>query len=155
MQLNVKFLTGAVYTLDANPSMAVSTLKAEVARKTGVPAHQQKLGSQKNGYVELQDTARLSEYNLSLGDTLLLVVKEDASFEVFLMTDKGRKSPYTIKPSELVSEFKGRIYEKEKVQVSQFWLSYNSKQLEDRQKLGEYNIAPGGTIYMNLRLRGG
>ncbi|XP_078522138.1 ubiquitin-like protein ISG15 [Lissotriton helveticus] len=155
MLLHVKFLTGTVYTLDVDPSISISAFKAQVASKTGVPAYQQKLGFQNGGYLELQDKAQLSEYKLSPGDTVLLVVKDDVPFEVSLMTDKGRKSLYTIRPSEGVSEFKAQIQERKRVQVSQFWLCYDSTTLEDGRKLGEYNIVPGGTIYMNLRLRGG
>ncbi|XP_029427749.1 ubiquitin-like protein ISG15 [Rhinatrema bivittatum] len=157
MNLNVKLLTGEVHTLVASASMSISTLRSQIASKTGVPSYQQKLGIRDgNGeFTELRDSSQLSEYNLSSGDTILLMVKADEPIDVFLSKDNGRRCNYTIYPSEGVTEFKARVQTQERIQPGQFWLSYESKTLEDGHKLGEYNIAPSSFIYMHLRLRGG
>ncbi|XP_030073633.1 ubiquitin-like protein ISG15 [Microcaecilia unicolor] len=157
LNLNVKLLTGEVHTLVGSPSMSMSTLRSQIANKTGVPSYQQKLGikNENGAFQELRDSGHLSEYNLSSGDTILLMVKNEEPINIVLRKDNGRSSTYTIYPSEEVTEFRARVQRQEGIQLRQFWLSYESKPLEDGHKLGEYNIAPNGIVYMNLRLRGG
>nr|XP_033810829.1 ubiquitin-like protein ISG15 [Geotrypetes seraphini] len=157
LNLNVKLLTGEVHAVRASPSMSVSTLMSQIESKTGVPSYQQKLAikNDSGAFTELRDAGHLAEYNLSPGDTIMLMVKNEEPINVFLRKDNGRSSTYTIYPSEGVAEFRVRVQRQEGIQPGQFWLCYESKPLEDGHKLGEYNIAPDGTIFMNLRLRGG
>ncbi|XP_067406282.1 ubiquitin-like protein ISG15 [Emydura macquarii macquarii] len=153
--LSVKLLTGEAHTVEVTRAMTVSEFKAQIARKTGVPKYQQKLACQNGTYVELRDGSRLADYQLTPGDTILLMVKNEEPVAIFVKNDKGRTSTYTVLPSDGVAQFKARVQQQENIQAEQFWLSFEGKPLEDGHRLGDYNIAPHCTIFLHLRLRGG
>nr|XP_034954388.1 ubiquitin-like protein ISG15 [Zootoca vivipara] len=155
LRLNVKLLSGEQYSLDTFASKTVWDFKIQVAQKTGLSPYQQKLACQSNGNINLQDSDQLSKFGLKSGDTMLLVVKSEESIPIFLHNARGQTKSYLVMPSDLVDQFKARIRQQENIQAGQFWLTYEGKPLDDGNKLSHYNIAPHGTVYLNLRLRGG
>ncbi|MGH0163654.1 UNVERIFIED_CONTAM: hypothetical protein FKN15_045481 [Acipenser sinensis] len=156
MQIKVTTLTGTCYPVEMDPSATVGQLKQEIERRVSVPAFRQKLAMQKNGRKELEDEGRrLSECGLEHGDTVLVLVTEPKSMQVFLKNDKNQTHTYEIFPGETVTEFRQKVYRVEKVPQDQQVLLYESKPLQDGRKLEDYNIRPHTTITLNLRLRGG
>ncbi|XP_053136081.1 ubiquitin-like protein ISG15 [Hemicordylus capensis] len=155
LRLNVKILTGEMYSLDVSSNRTVWDFKLQISQKVGVSPYQQKLAQQNSTYAELRDGALISEYGLESGNTILLMVKNEESISVFLKTDKGRTNTYWVLPSDSVTTFKARVQQQENIRAEQMWLVYEGKPLEDGRKLSDYNIAPHGTIFLNLRLRGG
>ncbi|KAK6476416.1 polyubiquitin-like isoform X2 [Huso huso] len=155
MQIKVTTLTGTCYPVEMDPSATVGQLKQEIERRFSVPPFM-KLAMQKNGRKELEDEGRrLSECGLEHGDTVVMVVTEPKSMQVFLRNDKGKTHTYEIFPGETVTEFRQKVYRVEKVPPEQQVLLYESKPLQDGRKLEDYNIRPQTTITLNLRLRGG
>ncbi|KAK1156470.1 polyubiquitin-like isoform X1 [Acipenser oxyrinchus oxyrinchus] len=156
MQITVTTLTGTCYPMEMDPSATVAQLKQQIERRVSVPAFRQKLAMQKNGRKELEDEGRrLTECGLEHGDTVLVLVTEPESMQVFLRNDKGKTHTYEIFPGETVTEFRQKVYRVEKVPPEQQVLLYESKPLQDGRKLEDYNISPNTTITLNLRLRGG
>ncbi|XP_048370788.1 ubiquitin-like protein ISG15 [Sphaerodactylus townsendi] len=155
LSLNVKLLTGQMYSLSIHPSETIWDLKIKIAQKSGVPPYQQKLACQDNGHIDLQDKAQLSQFGLKSGDTIMLVVKNEEAITIFVRNDRGRTSPYQVLPSEKVADFKVRVQRQENIRAEQFWLTYDGRPLENDNQLSDYNIAPHGTIFLNMRLRGG
>ncbi|XP_033903017.2 polyubiquitin-like [Acipenser ruthenus] len=156
MQIKVTTLTGTCYPVEMDPSATVGQLKQEIERRVSVPAFRQKLAMQKNGRKELEDEGRrLSECGLEHGDTVLVLLTEPKSMQVFLQNDKSKTHTYEIFPGETVTEFRQKVYRVEKVPPEQQVLLYESKPLQDGRKLEDYNIRPHTTITLNLRLRGG
>ncbi|XP_058888919.1 polyubiquitin-like [Acipenser ruthenus] len=155
MQIKVTTLTGTCYPVEMDPSATVGQLKQEIECRFSVPAFM-KLAMQKNGGKELEDEGRrLSECGLEHGDTVVMVVTEPKSMQVFLRNDKGKTHTYEIFPGETVTEFRQKVYRVENVPPDQQVLLYESKPLQDGRKLEDYNIRPHTTITLNLRLRGG
>ncbi|KAI5085326.1 hypothetical protein C0J45_23784, partial [Silurus meridionalis] len=69
--------------------------------------------------------------------------------------EKGQIKTYDITDSETVDQLMRKIYQIEGTPLDQQRLIYNGQQLESGRRLQDYNIQPGSTIYMTLRLRGG
>lgn len=154
MQLTVKLLTGESITLNVAPTMTVAEVKLEIHGRTGVPSSQQRLVVQNGQPVEMGDSQQLQNFIIPNG-TVMMMVKKEEVMTVFLKNDKGRTSTYSILPSQSVVEFKKNVQQVEQAPVEQQRLIYEGRQLEDGKKLGDYNIRPETTIFLNLRLRGG
>ncbi|XP_042297861.1 ubiquitin-like protein ISG15 [Sceloporus undulatus] len=156
LHLNVKLLTGELHSLTIAPNKTVWDFKALVEQKTGHSRYQQKLASPKSPSLDFQDGAELSACGLQSGDTLFLLLKNEESMTVFLKNAGGRTNTYQVLPSDRVSQFKARVQQQENILSTQFWLLYEGQILDNEDlKLADYKIAPGGTIYLNLRVRGG
>ncbi|XP_067911657.1 polyubiquitin-like [Heterodontus francisci] len=155
MRLQVKFMTGEIIELVINPSIQVSALKMLIFEKSKVPYYQQRLMVQNGNSVELKDDKRLSDYNVSPRDVILLLVKNEQCMQIFLKNDKGKISTYDVLSTESVQAFRARVQQQEGVPANQQRLMYEGKQLEDGRLLSDYNIQPQGTIFLLLRLRGG
>uniref|UniRef100_A0A8C5RPT3 ISG15 ubiquitin like modifier n=1 Tax=Laticauda laticaudata TaxID=8630 RepID=A0A8C5RPT3_LATLA len=155
MTLNVKLLTGKVHSVHCSPDQTVWDFKTQLGRQTGVSPYQQKLASSNGGHLDLQDATPLASFRLRTGDTLLLMVKDEESIPVLLKNANNRTTTYHVLPSDTVAQFRAQIHANERIQNNQFWLTYGSQTLEDGCKLSYYNICPGGTVTLNLRLRGG
>ncbi|XP_069788926.1 ubiquitin-like protein ISG15 [Narcine bancroftii] len=152
MRLIVKQLIGQTIALDVDPSMEVSTLKMKIQENIKVPVYLQHLMVQN---VELQNSRRLCEYNLTSSPTVMLLIKKEEPMQIFLVNDKGRTTTYDVMPSNSVEDFKKQVHQQEGVTPDQQRLMYESKQLQDGHLLSDYNIGPQSTIHLLLRLRGG
>ncbi|XP_078410473.1 polyubiquitin-B-like [Cetorhinus maximus] len=155
MRLRVKFMTGEVIELDIDPSIQVSALKKMIYERTKVPHFRQRLLVQNGNTEELQDSRRLSDYNVSPSHEVMLIVKNEERMQIFLKNDKGKTSTYDVLPSESVQNFRAWVQRQEGVPASQQRLVCEGKQLEDGLTLADYNIQPESTIFLMLRLRGG
>ncbi|XP_056681896.1 ubiquitin-like protein ISG15 isoform X2 [Monodelphis domestica] len=152
LPLKVKMITGKEYTVNAQINMTVLNLKKKIAAVVKVPAFTQKLATV--GGELLLNWNLLSQHKLKAGDVLLLVVEEDQSMDI-LVRNNNQINSYRIQLSQTVAQLKKMLQEKEGVSVSQFWLSFDGKPMEDNEYLGDYGLSPLCTIQMSLRLRGG
>ncbi|XP_030646892.1 polyubiquitin-like isoform X1 [Chanos chanos] len=158
MELVIKLMTGESKPLSVLPNTSVGQLKSLIQQHViNEPPSRQKL-SIKNGQTIIldNDCKSVSEYGLTSGSVvILLILSNPAPVQVFLKNLTGKQQTYDISPGETVSQFKQKVYNKERVPVDQQRLVYGGKQLEDGGKLEDYNIGAGCTIHMTLRLRGG
>lgn len=155
LTLNVKLLTGVVHTVTCSPDKTIWEFKTQLGLQSGVPPYQQKLASTNGAHLDLVDGNPLAKYGLRNGDSLLLLVKDEESIPVLLRKSNNQTSTYHVLPSNTVKHFRDQIQARERIQNDQYWLNYGGQTLEDGCKLSSYNICPGGTVTLNLRLRGG
>ncbi|XP_072565124.1 polyubiquitin-like isoform X3 [Paramormyrops kingsleyae] len=138
MELFIKFMNGQTFSLSVELNATIKTLKNLIQIKQGTPSARQRLSVQNGQRRDLTDESRtLAEYG------------------VFLKTEKGKTHTYEITPGETVSEFKRKVFNKERVPVDQQRLIYKGRQMEDGKKLEDYGVKNESTIDLTLRLRGG
>ncbi|KAM3826239.1 ubiquitin-like protein ISG15 [Vipera latastei] len=155
LTLTVKLLSGEAHSVSCSPSQTVWDFKVRVGQQTGVSPYLQKLARADGAHLDLRDDAPLADFGLGSGDTLLLLVKQEESIPILVKNANHRTSTYHVLPSDTVAHLRARIRTQERIQDGQFWLSYGSESLEERRKLSDYNICPGATVNLNLRMRGG
>uniref|UniRef100_A0A8D1BPE4 Ubiquitin-like protein ISG15 n=1 Tax=Sus scrofa TaxID=9823 RepID=A0A8D1BPE4_PIG len=153
-ELKVKMLGGKEILVPLRDCMMASDLKQQIAREIGVPAFQQRLAHPAGNV--LQDGVPLVNQGLGPGSMVLLMVQSFRDpLSILVRNDKGRSNAYEVWLTQTVAELKQQVCQQEGVQADQFWLTFEGKPMEDEHQLGEYDLKPMCTVYMNLRLRGG
>lgn len=74
--------------------------------------------------------------------------------QIFIKTLTGKTLTISITKDTTVSELKNTIYDKERIPPDQQRLIHQGKQLEDHNKLTDYDIKNHTTVHLILRLRG-
>ncbi|XP_042579565.1 polyubiquitin-like [Cyprinus carpio] len=156
MELTVRLLGGDVKRLEVSGEATVGELKKLISQIYGEPPYKQKLSADNGSHISLEDESRtLSSYGLHSGSVVSLLITHPGPFQVFVRNEKGQTGTYEVDINETVDLLQAKIYRKERVPVDQQRLIFNGRQLESGRKLQEYDITPGSTIHMTLRLRGG
>lgn len=157
MTIEVKQLSGTSLTKTVSPGTTINELKEMIDQKWGIPWYRQRLAQQESGMSSLilQDGNTLATYGIFYSTTLLLLQTEPQTMDVFVKDDKNRSTTYTVCPTDTVRQLKEQIHRRNGPHPDQLYLTYESRPLEDRHTLADYNIQPMSTIFMLLRLRGG
>jgi len=74
---------------------------------------------------------------------------------VTIKTLSGKSVVIKVKPTERVSDVKGKLYRNEGIPPSQQRLIWNGKHMADDRLMSEYGVNSGDTIHLVLALRGG
>ena len=75
--------------------------------------------------------------------------------QLVVKTLTGKKQNFNFEPDNTILDIKNALQEREGIEVSQIRLIFSGKQLNDEQKISDYNLEAGSTIIMVLQLRGG
>ncbi|KFZ60419.1 2'-5'-oligoadenylate synthase-like 1, partial [Antrostomus carolinensis] len=156
VMIEVRQLVGTSLSRTVSPATTISQLKEEIKREWDIPWYRQRLAQQEPGStLVLQDSKTLASYGIFYSTTLMLLQTEPQVMDIFVKDDKNRTTTYTVRPTDTVQQLKEQIHTRYGPPVHQQRLTYDSKELEDRHMLADYNVQPMSTIFMLLRLRGG
>ncbi|XP_030593631.1 polyubiquitin-like [Archocentrus centrarchus] len=156
MEIFITMLSGSSHTVRVNPQDTVGSLKRKIQSMLKVDPQRQRLVFSNGHKTPLNDDSKsISHYGLQQGSQVSLLVTEPVPIQVFLKNEKGQTSTYDIQPDETVSNFKRRVESRERVPASQQRLIHEGKEMQDGNKLVDYNVRNQSTIDMTLRLRGG
>ena len=86
MQITAKLLSGKTITLDVDASDTISSVKAQIQDKEGIPTYQQDLVFDMQ---QLEDDKTLSDYNIEKESTLDLLI--NSKFPVVLSGTRVRR----------------------------------------------------------------
>lgn len=152
MQIFVKNLYGKSVSVEVDPNDDVKDLKRKIFDKEGIRAEDQRLifaGKQ------LEDGNRVSDYSMSQGNTVHLVLRVRGGMQIFVRTLSGKSIAVEVNPEDRIEMLKARIHDKEGIPVENQRLIYAGKSLEDGNTLSDYSIQSGSNLNLVLRLRGG
>ncbi|XP_078277972.1 2'-5'-oligoadenylate synthase 1-like [Rhinoraja longicauda] len=146
-EITVTSPDGKSLRLKDNIYSKVSEVKHNIQEKWTIPVSQQCLTF--NGTI-LDDGKTLLDSSIFFDATIQLLTLMD----IFVDYNE-RNLTIQVSPNDKVSSLKNNIESLERLQRSQYYLTFQSKPLEDKQMLKDYGIKQHSTIYVKLQLRGG
>ena len=102
---------------------------------------------------EMEDRHTLSDYGICRESTLTLHNK--GNIQIFVKTLDGKTITLKVPYGEKVINVKETIQKKEGIAKDEQRLIFGGKQLEDSNRLNDYNIQNMSTLHLVIRLRGG
>ena len=147
VELYVRIPYGKTITLSVELSNAVEDIRDIIFEKVGPEASPHILKLLYRGK-QLENNRTLSSYTILQRSTLHLCNT------IIIETLTGVKMTLEVEPTDTVERVKTEIQGKTNIQVSQQWLIFTNKRLEDDRTLSDYNIQFGSTVYLILT-RGG
>ena len=144
MKIFIKYLTGKIISLNAEPTDTILCVKAIIHNIEGIPSYHQKLIYNGN---ELKDGKTLAECNIQNESTLYsTLILRSSPKKYFMKTEAGKTITFYISCDDKIKSVKAIIQNLEGIPRDLQKLIYNGKQLEDNGTLADYNICPESTI---------
>ena len=155
LDLKMNFENGRPITITITYGTTIRELKKYIRRP------KEKLDEIKlmcnNKYLGV-DERTVGSYGVKNGSNIFKSVctfRFPEKYHIFVRTLTGRTLAIESKPSDLVSELKERIQNREGIPPDQQRLIYGGTQLENCFSLFEYGACQESTLHLVLRLRGG
>uniref|UniRef100_UPI00398F546C 2'-5'-oligoadenylate synthase 2-like n=1 Tax=Pristiophorus japonicus TaxID=55135 RepID=UPI00398F546C len=146
-EITVIGLEGSLLDLNANIYNKISMIKQEIQQDRNIPPRHQRLKFNKT---ILNDHKTLLDCGIFFDAKLHLL-----PMEIFVKNSDGRILTLNVSPTDKVSSLKNKIESLERIRSDQYYLTFQSRPLEDGHTLEYYGIKTHSTININLRLRGG
>ncbi|XP_069792257.1 uncharacterized protein [Narcine bancroftii] len=142
-------LNGKTLLKNVNIFNKVSEIKCIIQEKWNIAAPQQQL---EFNCRPLTDSFTLLNSRIFSDSSIRLLVVN--KIEIFVDSN-NRILTIQVSPTDKVSSLKDKIKSLEQLTSKQFYLTFESRPLEDDRSLQYYGIRQHSTIRVNLRLRGG
>lgn len=140
-------------TLDVKPHELITSVRAKIQKKEGIPVHDQRLTFADGTILGWGRT--LSHYTVRNESTLCLVPRPSGgNMQIFVKTLTGKTIILDVKPGEFIHKVKAKIQEKEGIPPDEQRLIWAGIQLEERHTLWCLGVLRESTLHLVLRLRG-
>ena len=147
MKIFVRISTGKTLTLDVLFSDTISNIKLKVEDMEGIPCDQQRLffaGKELEDIFEQTQSDRniktLADYGIKDEDRLGLRRRTRGDMQIFVKTFGGHTITLEVNPDDTVKDVKRKIEFEESIPPDQQKLSFDGNELENGQKLSDYNV---------------
>ena len=148
MQIFVKTLCGKLLNLPADSANSIEKVKQRIQDKEGISPDQQHLIFKGQ---ELQDDRTLGDYNVSSGATLHLRLEGQLGRILVNVKMPTGNTTLDVLPSDSIEDIKRKIYDKEGIPPENQRLTFDDKELDDRQTLSDYNNQIESTLRLTLK----
>ena len=147
MKIFIRISTGKTLTLDVLFSNTISNIKLKIEDMEGIPCDQQRLffsGKELEDIFEQTQSdcniKTLADYGIKDGDRLSLRCRTRGDIQIFVETFGGHTITLDVNPDDTVKDVKRKIEYEERIPPDQQKLSFDGNELENGQKLSDYNI---------------
>ena len=147
MKIFVRISTGKTLTLDVLFSDTISNIKLRIEDMEGIPCDQQRLffaGKELEDIFEQTQSdcniKTLADYGIKDEDRLGLRRRTRGDMQIFVKTFGGHTFTLDVNPDDTVKDVKRKIEFEERIPPDQQKLSFDGNELENGQKLSDYNV---------------
>ncbi len=147
MTIYARTLTGQVITLDVGSEDTVRSVKTQIHAREGILPDQQHLLFAGE---ELDDEQKLSEYNIQEESALQLSISASDTMTIYARTLSGQVMTLEVGSEDTVRSVKTQIHAREGILPDQQHLLFAGEELDDEQKLSEYNIQGESALQLSL-----
>ena len=145
MQIFVRSLTGKMITLNVLPHDTILSVKAKIQDREQIPINQQRLIYASK---TLEDSHKLSDYNIENTHTLTLVLRLLGGIEPFLKTLTDRTTTCPLGPRDTPENVRANL------QVKAIFLTdFVDEKLEEDRTLNDYPVQKESTFYLTRQVQ--
>lgn len=138
MKISIKTPIGKLLSLDVEPTDTVQDLKAKIKK------HESKIEMDKLNLIfigrRLENNRDLAYYKIRQDSILYLFSKFETAIRVNVNIIDKKQIRMSIEENDLIGTLKEKIFQSEKIPVSQQKIVFSGKELENKKRLSEYKI---------------
>lgn len=145
MKLTIKTNLRDNFFVDIEPSYKIEDIKAQIEKKEGILASEQKLIFQN---IILENEKSILDYPITNNETISLFNSSSTNILIFINIGKDKFIPLEVQPTDSIEKVKGEIEAKKRFDLSKQKLIYQNNILKNEKTLEDYSICANSTLFL-------